>query len=435
MAREIENFGESQKWDLCKLLDQIVTNKQLTERKKQREIWKLFNREDSVDKGEMIDFLYQNGYVDILKLFFKTFPHFLNLFRGDSPLHQLSYNGDVEKVKLFLKTDPNLSVVWSVHIAASKGFKEIVEILIRHEPESVNYISSYSKEIPLHDAAEHNYEEIFEFLVKNGSNLSVINNDGKTPADMFTNIDLRVKFKKLEHAYIQVKPIIDKILMEENLSDEEKILIGQAVSAEEASFSEDMQNIKSCILNIIKFEIKKILYLDKIETLLFTEVIEEAIELIGIFHKKIPLLELKLYQTMINQYFEIMRWEIEKSLFPQKILPVLLSDKILECLSPEDSEFITSEQIKSDIINFTEALLKFDCEGASEIYKKLDIIHDKYIAKITEIADSKTIFPQLLSVMDVAVQMPAEASTDIVDELQSGAVGVAGAGAGPSDSL
>ena len=133
-------------------------------------------------------------------------------------IHQAVKDGNIEVVKQHIAagTDMNAKDVKGktpLHLAAGRGHKEIVELLIAKDAD-VNARTAFfitCEETPLHLAAWDGHKEIAELLIVNGANVNVRDSTkvrlvgrGRTPIDLAIIIsrssnngcDLRVACKE-----------------------------------------------------------------------------------------------------------------------------------------------------------------------------------------------------------------------------------------------
>jgi ankyrin repeat protein len=94
------------------------------------------------------------------------------VFASDTDIFQAALNGDVAKVKSLLKDNPHLASSKdefgnsSLHWAALKGYKDIVELLLQYGAE-VNARSDHGF-TPLGNAAGEGQQEIVQLLLAHG---------------------------------------------------------------------------------------------------------------------------------------------------------------------------------------------------------------------------------------------------------------------------
>ena len=112
---------------------------------------------------------------------------FLSLSVIAAPLHDAAENGNLSGVQTELNkgVDVNLKVDWDkrtpLHFAASKGHKDITELLITQSA-NVNAKDKYGW-TPLHLAAYYGHKEIAKVLINNGADVNSKRDGGKTPLD------------------------------------------------------------------------------------------------------------------------------------------------------------------------------------------------------------------------------------------------------------
>jgi len=108
----------------------------------------------------------------------------------DVALFKAAEGGDIEAVKQHLAAGTDLSAKngdyqWTpLHAAASKGHKDIVELIIAKAAD-VNAINIFG-ETPLHRASLSGYEEVIELLIINGADVNVQDINGSTSLDWAT---------------------------------------------------------------------------------------------------------------------------------------------------------------------------------------------------------------------------------------------------------
>ena len=102
-------------------------------------------------------------------------------------IHEAAEEGNIEVVKQHLAAGTDLSAKngdyqWTpLHAAASKGHKDIVELIIAKAAD-VNAINIFG-ETPLHRASLSGYEEVIELLITNGADVNVQDKQGSTSLD------------------------------------------------------------------------------------------------------------------------------------------------------------------------------------------------------------------------------------------------------------
>lgn len=289
---------------------------------------------------------------------FKTFEH---LIKEDLELIDVISNGGESLL----------------HIAVRNFIPKMVEFLILNHPKLIN-MPDKTGATPFSLALCRHYyvEKTFELLMNNGGDFTISNKRGEIPLNnMIVNYEVRLKYRKLEEIYITVKPIIDKIIQNQDLSQEESVFLKNIDNLEE-----DRENVIRCILNITKFEIKKALADDDTDT---------ALGLIDSFYDNFDFEDFKLYKSMISEYNKIKSWEIDK-FFAFK-LPLIADNMqiIAEFLNFNNIKSLTFyEDAKRFIEDFRNSLLRLDVESASKIYKKLESLHDKHISIVSTIQES-----------------------------------------------
>ena len=107
--------------------------------------------------------------------------------RGETPLFLAALNGRAEMVELLLAI-PGINVnsetsnenVTPLFAAAIKGHKDIASLLLDAPNVDID-ACSYTGATPLFVAAEYNFPEIVEQLVKRGADVNLALHTGKTP--------------------------------------------------------------------------------------------------------------------------------------------------------------------------------------------------------------------------------------------------------------
>ena len=102
-------------------------------------------------------------------------------------IHEAAEEGNIEVVKQHLAAGTDLSAKngdyqWTpLHAAASKGHKDIVQLIIAKAAD-VNAINIFG-ETPLHRASLSGYEEVIALLITNGADVNVQDINGTTSLD------------------------------------------------------------------------------------------------------------------------------------------------------------------------------------------------------------------------------------------------------------
>mmetsp|Transcript_39087 Transcript_39087/g.62418 ORF Transcript_39087/g.62418 Transcript_39087/m.62418 type:complete len:272 (-) Transcript_39087:595-1410(-) len=97
--------------------------------------------------------------------------------------------GDIELVRQALKDGANPAVqfrlalgeITPIFLCASKGYKEIAELLIKHSPEITSARMGFDGTTCLHHAASNDQEQMVELLINNGCNVNKKDTLGRTP--------------------------------------------------------------------------------------------------------------------------------------------------------------------------------------------------------------------------------------------------------------
>jgi serine/threonine-protein phosphatase 6 regulatory ankyrin repeat subunit B len=103
-------------------------------------------------------------------------------------IHDAAKGGNLEKVKALLKDNPELVNAkayngWTpLHLAAAKGQKEVVELLLTHNAH-VN-AKDDSGETPLFHAVRFGNKDIVELLLDHGADVNAKDKDGATALDV-----------------------------------------------------------------------------------------------------------------------------------------------------------------------------------------------------------------------------------------------------------
>src|SRR5207247_6422498 len=100
-------------------------------------------------------------------------------------IHDAARKGDLEKVRALLEVNPELLRAQDkdgfspLHLAAWKGHKEVVELLLGRKAE-VN-LKSKDGGAPLHWAAEGGSAEVVKMLLAHKAEINAKDDDGDTP--------------------------------------------------------------------------------------------------------------------------------------------------------------------------------------------------------------------------------------------------------------
>ena len=96
-------------------------------------------------------------------------------------IRQAAWDGDIKAVKQHLAAgvdvdEKDLYGETSLHYAADKGHKEIVELLIANGAD----VNVKEKDTPMHKAAMNGHKEIIELLIANGADVNAKSVDNNT---------------------------------------------------------------------------------------------------------------------------------------------------------------------------------------------------------------------------------------------------------------
>ncbi|GFS53380.1 ankyrin-2 [Nephila pilipes] len=143
---------------------------------------------------------------------------------GFSLLHWAVNGRHVSVVKQLIKAGIDVNCVsrkkgnTSLHIASSKGYTEIAEILLQSAPELINARTTVEGNAALHVAAANGHLDLVLCLLKYGASFDICNKKGETPASL-SNVqpvrDLlnttRELFRKAEKGNLEIVASLRKL--------------------------------------------------------------------------------------------------------------------------------------------------------------------------------------------------------------------------------
>ena len=110
------------------------------------------------------------------------------LLGHNPPLHAAVIQKDLGALRRLIENQGysvnsvNLTNLTPLHLAAGRGYEEIVRYLLQHEA-NVNAVDNHGQ-TPLHAAAAAVREGVVKMLVGAGANIAAIDNNHETPADL-----------------------------------------------------------------------------------------------------------------------------------------------------------------------------------------------------------------------------------------------------------
>ncbi|KAJ9141384.1 hypothetical protein P3X46_031926 [Hevea brasiliensis] len=111
--------------------------------------------------------------------------------RGKIPLHYAAYEGSSSMVATLLDNDEyiasQLQVMEALHIAATQGYKHVMNEIISRHPDCCKLTDTEGKSV-LHYAVSSRNEEVLKAILEESSLISLIiekDNNGKTPVHVF----------------------------------------------------------------------------------------------------------------------------------------------------------------------------------------------------------------------------------------------------------
>ena len=111
--------------------------------------------------------------------------------QGHTPLYQSVGRGNKEIVSILIEAEAKIDVLGDINNgpplvwAASKGDIEIMKLLIEKGGNiNIQHEKDRSFDTPLHIASKNKKDKVIEFLVENDADLTIENNNLKTPLDI-----------------------------------------------------------------------------------------------------------------------------------------------------------------------------------------------------------------------------------------------------------
>ncbi|XP_063448453.1 ankyrin-3-like [Mytilus trossulus] len=134
------------------------------------------------------------------------------------------YTGDLQTVGTLVNIIEDLSIIYknkaAIHYACEANHAEVVDLLVSHKAE-VN-CRAMDCETPIHIATRNECTQIIEFLIRNGGNPSLTNNDGDNSfhiACMKDNAEcLLLLFQFTENSFIDEEYYYEKYIDTKNIS-------------------------------------------------------------------------------------------------------------------------------------------------------------------------------------------------------------------------
>jgi 26S proteasome non-ATPase regulatory subunit 10 len=112
--------------------------------------------------------------------------------RGHAPIHLATAKGNSDVVKLLLENGADVNVAGtesgctSLHYAASLGYVDLCELLVRYGAEAGAQTAKL--ETPVHLAVARGHTEVVEILLKYNARLDIRDKNGMTPLQLAENI-------------------------------------------------------------------------------------------------------------------------------------------------------------------------------------------------------------------------------------------------------
>jgi 26S proteasome non-ATPase regulatory subunit 10 len=112
--------------------------------------------------------------------------------RGHAPIHLATAKGNRDVVKLLLENGADVNVAGtesgctSLHYAASLGYVDLCELLVRYGAEAD--AQTANRETPLHLAVARGHSEVLAILLKYHARLDIRDKNGMTPLQLAENI-------------------------------------------------------------------------------------------------------------------------------------------------------------------------------------------------------------------------------------------------------
>jgi ankyrin repeat protein len=130
----------------------------------------------------------RDGKMDAVKLLLDKGAD-INAFNGaeDTAITIAAENGQLEILQFLVSKGSSLNVSSNVQTpllaAAENGHLNVVKYLVE-KGLNINEGTKFRKDTPLHMAAQNGYADVVSFLLEKGADTKILNNDGKTAAEI-----------------------------------------------------------------------------------------------------------------------------------------------------------------------------------------------------------------------------------------------------------
>ncbi|CAL9016721.1 unnamed protein product [Prunus brigantina] len=168
---------------------------------------------------------------------------------GWTPLHYAAFTGNVEATQLLTESDSSASYIMdlsskisALHVAAYAGHTEVMEELIRYQPDTCDLLNSKGQTV-LHSAILGGQGKVVKYILRTPNLTGLINEadeDGNTP------LHIAVKYKKVEIiSILTADHRVDKDAVHKKFSKAIDIFLGQNSDQN----SEEQGTIDSTVLH------------------------------------------------------------------------------------------------------------------------------------------------------------------------------------------
>ncbi|KAH0986383.1 hypothetical protein GBA52_013560 [Prunus armeniaca] len=170
---------------------------------------------------------------------------------GWTPLHYAAFTGNVEATQLLMESDSSASYIMdlsskmsALHVAAYAGHTEVMEELIRYQPDTCDLLNSKGQTV-LHSAILGGQGKVVKYILRTPKLAGLINEadeDGNTP------LHIAVNYKKVEIiSILTADHRVDKDAVHKKFSKAIDIFLGQNSEEQGTIDSTDLHQFGSCV--------------------------------------------------------------------------------------------------------------------------------------------------------------------------------------------